>query len=297
MRILTKEYTLDGSGTEIDNFNVEDVYEQYITYGTAVGIGNYAISITGTPTKNDIFIFKWRASLDITTTPVTFAILGTSITANQLLYDFDAVCTYNGTTWQVIIIRDSAGVSVDTANIANEAVTTSKIADDAITNIKLNAAVSSLKYGDAAGNAADLSLAVDEIPIGNGTTITTINKADLQMGVGVLELITIPISFETAALGIFGVYIYFDCIVLDKTIAVVQEDIAATNAGTITLDINGTNITGGVITLPASSVTGYGASAIITANNTISSGDILGITVAKGNPGGTALLCLWVQRT
>lgn len=126
MRILTKEYTLDGSGTEIDNFDVEDVYEQYIVNGTAIAIGNYNISIVGTPTKNDTFIVKWNGYLDITTNSATFAILGTALTQNDLSQDSLIICNFNGTTWKVIVLNNTnpccelyTEISLSSAQILN----------------------------------------------------------------------------------------------------------------------------------------------------------------------------------
>lgn len=138
MKILRLKYTLDGSGTEISNFNVQDNYEYYLVTGTATSIGNYAISLVGSPTDNDVFILKWRAVLDITTNSNSFSILGQSITANQLLYDFDAICTYNGSSWDVLIDRSETSVTTETTNIKNNAVTNAKLAQMAAYTVKAN---------------------------------------------------------------------------------------------------------------------------------------------------------------
>lgn len=138
MKVNRKKYTLTGAGSEIANFDVNDNFESYTVYGSATAIGNYAISVTGSPTEQDEFKLLWRASLDITTNSTTFSILGQSITANQLLYDFDALCTYNGSTWDVDIQRSETGVTTETNNIRNNAVTNSKLAQMSAHTIKAN---------------------------------------------------------------------------------------------------------------------------------------------------------------
>lgn len=137
MRKLAQEYTLDGTGIEIDNFSIADRYEYYTVIGTATAIGNYNISVSGTPTKADSFLFRWRGVLDISGGQ-TFSILGTSITENQLLYDFDAVCSYNGTTWDVLIDRNSTGVTSETINYKLDSVTNAVLAEMADLTLKGN---------------------------------------------------------------------------------------------------------------------------------------------------------------
>lgn len=86
--------------------------------------------------------------------------------------------------------------SVTTVKILDANVTTAKLADDSVTNAKLNTmTASSIKIGDSSGNPQDLPIGLDEIPIGNGTTVTTINKSVL-LGVKQIVSITLPISFE-----------------------------------------------------------------------------------------------------
>jgi len=150
MRKIVKPYTLTGAGTEISNFAISDTFDYYTVDGTAIAIGNYNISVSGTPTKADSFELRWRGVLDITTNSATFAILGQSITANQLLYDFNVYCTYNGTTWDVQIDPSATGVTTQTANIENDAVTNAKLAEVPTMTVKANVTGSTANPQDVA---------------------------------------------------------------------------------------------------------------------------------------------------
>jgi hypothetical protein len=205
MRLLTKSYTLDGTGTEIDNFNISDLFEQYVVKGTGIATGNYAISLTGTPTENDIFDFKWRAVLDITTNGKTFSILGQSITANQLLYDFDAICTYNGSAWEVNIVRSATSVSTETINIRNNDVTNAKLAQMANLTVKANisggtanpsdVSVSSLLNNGAWTTTGNLGTSAGTNFIG------TTDSTDLVFKVNNLEAGRLPATGGNVAFG------------------------------------------------------------------------------------------------
>jgi hypothetical protein len=168
MNTSIKTYVLTGAGTEIANFNVTDSYEKYLITGSAIAIGSYNISIVGTPQVGTTFILEYAGILNLGVN--TFTILGTSVTQAQLLKNWIAECTYNGTSWDVVIQMSFAqsdiisssnigsgtivnsniqngtidlgvkgvALSLDTAKIANLAVTTAKIDNLAVTDAKIN---------------------------------------------------------------------------------------------------------------------------------------------------------------
>ena len=166
---LTLPITLNGTGTEIPALNVDDIYGIYILEGAATAIGNYAIVPTGTPTIGLTYKFLYRATLDITTNGTTFSLFGSPFfTQQQLFRNWDALCIWNGATWDVILHMDftesnivndnnigsltgsiiannsidlglkGIALSLDTAKIANLAVTTAKIDNLAVTDAKIN---------------------------------------------------------------------------------------------------------------------------------------------------------------
>lgn len=137
MKVLTKLYTLDGTGTEIANFKTSDTYERYYIIGTAVATGNYAISISGTPALGDTFVVDYEGTLNITTGSKTFSILGLALDQNQLNSKLEIICTYNGSAWKVKLIGSLDQNIIETANIVDANVTTAKILDSSVTNSKL----------------------------------------------------------------------------------------------------------------------------------------------------------------
>lgn len=138
MKTNLKVYTLTGAGTEIANFSVADTYEKYIIKGSATSIGNYAISITGTPQAGETFIVKYKGVLDITTNGNTFSILGQSLTQNQLISDLDIEAYYDGSAWIVEIKPSFTSSVVENAQVVSATLANSKLAQMAAYTIKAN---------------------------------------------------------------------------------------------------------------------------------------------------------------
>jgi hypothetical protein len=208
MKLNIKLYTLSGAGTEIDNFNVTDSYDEYLIKGTATATGNYAISLTGTPQAGEFFRVKYKGLLDITTGSKTFSILGQTLTQLQLNSDLDIECFYDGSAWDVLVkpsftsavvastnlATDSVATthiqngavtepklatnSVSTNKIVNLAVTTGKIADLAVTNAKINDVNGSKIVDDTVTNAKLATMTASSIKIGGATG----DPADLALG-------------------------------------------------------------------------------------------------------------------
>lgn len=129
---------LDGTGTEIPTLNVSDPYEKYLITGANTTIGNYAIVPSGTPQLGTTFLFKYKATTDITTNGNTFAIFGQALTQNQLLIELDIECYYTGSTWIVEVKPSLTTAFVEAVNIVASAVTTSAINNLAVTTGKIN---------------------------------------------------------------------------------------------------------------------------------------------------------------
>jgi hypothetical protein len=105
------------------------------------------------------------------------------------------------------------------------------------------------------------------------------------------------ISFVTAAQGTYYVRVPFPCTVTAAK-ARVTSTVSGTDDGTITLkDNGGTSMTGGLITIPASSAHGTGVAVTTTANNTFTANQEIQLLVAKTTSGGLCSVDITITRT
>lgn len=180
-----------------------------------------------------------------------------------------------------------AATSVTNAKVANNAIDTANIIDNAVTNSKLALGTpSSVKIVDAAGDVQDLVLGADELPIGNGTTVTTITLADINQGVGQRDFETVNISFELDEQALNRVYLP-KCHI-EQIIFQVTKEIAPTDNGIVETYVNGSATTPPSITYPAGSTIPSTNSLIYTVHPTISSptGGWIELRTSKTTPGG-----------
>lgn len=85
--------------------------------------------------------------------------------------------------------------NVTNAKLASDSVTTVKILDGAVTNSKLaTMSNSSIKIGNATGVPTDLVLGNNEIPIGNGSTVTKFSRNNIKSGIP--YVVSMEVSLE-----------------------------------------------------------------------------------------------------
>lgn len=110
------------------------------------------------------------------------------------------------------------------------------------------------------------------------------------------EFETISASFESGEQCKNRIYIPYN-FRLNTIRAVVTKALAGTNAGTVTVSINGGATTPSVLSLPASSALDYEDVITFTAGNEHSAGSYIDMTTAKVTAGGKILLTLTLKRT
>jgi len=111
-------------------------------------------------------------------------------------------------------------------------------------------------------------------------------------------VIAVPMSFETAGIGVMTVYFPFAC-TIGLLRSVVTKALAATDTGTLTgKNAAGTGMTGGVVTIAASeAIGGLDVSSAISGNNAIAADSFMTITSAKTTVGGEATCFIEFTRT
>ena len=192
-------------------------------------------------------------------------------------------------------------LAVTDAKLAANSVITSKILDSNVTDAKLAAmTASSLKYGNSLGAPGNLALGLDEIPVGNGTTVTVIDKNDLLNGVGTYTQISFDVSFEAGEVtGYKRIYLPYPCI-FHKMMISVTTNIEATDPAYVYVydtalgtSIIYSSIPGGTVATTAISV------AIPSVVYTPLSGlnSTIYIATSKITPGGRAFVTLLIQKT
>jgi hypothetical protein len=196
--------------------------------------------------------------------------------------------------------------NITNAKLASDSVTTVKIVDDAVTNDKLaTMTVSSIKIGNSTGNPTDLAVGNRGIPIGNGTTITTVDKESLTVNNDLIVL-SYNISFETD-FNNNTIRFLSPVQVIPTSVPArygvkaacytVTDTLSGTDDATIELQINGLVITGGTITIPLSSAKGtYATTSILSGTDSLGSLDILDIFFNKPTAGGSVHLFVYLLR-
>lgn len=127
--------------------------------------------------------------------------------------------------------------------------------------------------------------------------ILVISQAPNETIGGQQEVIIIPVSFEAGEQCNNTIYITFPC-TIDQVFILVTKVIAATDAATITVKINGTSVGGAnPASIPLSSALNYNQANGFATPNTVTTSSYIDIISAKTTPGGKALVTLFVTRT
>ncbi len=127
------------------------------------------------------------------------------------------------------------------------------------------------------------------------TGYATVSAGTWSVG-AITDSKTFEVSFDTTAIGDVKVLFPFACTVTGFYAAVTKTIQAANNA-TITPKNNaGTTMTSGAVTITAGTTIGTGFTSTPSANNVFTAGQVMTLTTAKANAGGSVLLTVTYTR-
>lgn len=184
-----------------------------------------------------------------------------------------------------------AGVIVDADINSSAAIDRTKLASGTADHVLIN---------DGSGvMSSEAQLAQERggtnLDTSSSTGFPTISSGTWSVG-AFTDSLRCEISFVTAAQGTYYVRVPFACTVTAAK-ARVTSTISGSDDGTITFkDNGGTNMTGGLITIPASSTHGTGVTCTITANNVLTANQEIQLLVAKTTSGGTCSIDITITR-
>jgi hypothetical protein len=214
-----------------------------------------------------------------------------------------------------IIVGNSSNVPTAVAvsgdvTISNAGVVS--IANDKITNamVKSNAAIARSKMASGtAGHVvindgsgvftSEAQLAPERGGLGIDASAATgfvkYNAGTASIG-AITETLIAPVSFEAGEVGTIFVDFPYACTILSYQF-VCTKALAGTDAGTIQFADNaGTNMTGGLASIPASTAFGTRVGATITAGGEVAINDDIRITTAKTTAGGRGFVSITYTR-
>jgi len=313
------------------------VVTDYIYTGTGALSSNYTISANAVPTVPTRLRVLYYGTMDLgTNTFLVFgkALTAEQVATGGIIVDcvYDTVSA----AWKVAVLdsseigaKDYEGVKSRTLATGGGTITLKAGVDKQYQYLTGSGTLSGNHSVTFTGDFPDghsffIKYNATFVPAGNTVTIFGVSLTDSQIQAGNLmvhvyydgtdlawrtqlyvnpatdfadtEVVTVPVSFEASEQGANKVYVPYN---FDITGAVgsVTKALANTDAGTITLNINGVAVTTGVITIPLSSAIGTDVAITPSATKTGTSGSYISCVGAKTTAGGKALVTLYLKRT
>ena len=327
---------IDSGDVSAAPFSVADSAIVYRVTGTqTLSVSDFVITITGSsgPTKNAQVRILWEAVCTPAANDVIIA--GTTVPDEMVGSNFQAICTYNGSAWEVVVIPSMDGtgliaakllatdsvttakivaLNVTTAKIADLGVTTGKIADLGVTTAKINdlgvttgkiadLGVTTGKINDlgvTTGKIADLGVTTAKIADANVTAVKiadgVVSPAKLTANANTYTR-DIAISFMTTSeVGVVNFIVCEDC-TIDKVSGTVMSPFA-TDDGTVIFKNNaGTVMTGSQIDFTTGLVLGNQVTNTVTANNAFTAGQKITLELSKTTKtSGKAIISLCITK-
>ncbi len=235
---IYSEIAITNAGASV-NLPVTDIFNVYTVDGTGITLaGDVTISTSDTPVKATLYRILWNGN-GLVKGGNNITIFGYALTAAQAAGKFTVEAYYDGSAFKSQGFPSFDAVKiVATANLDDKAVTTAKIDDKVVTTAKINdKAVDTGQIADAA---------IETLQIADAAI--TASKLDAQAA---NFSIVVPISFETGNTGSsFITYVEHNIKIVTVKSSVIKA-IAATDAATIEVFLEGNSL--GTLTIPLSS--------------------------------------------
>ena len=229
----------------------------YSISGTATLLTNLAITTSSIKSAKLGQVFELRYGATITSNTFSFSLFGNTVPERLLDSKFVALCTYNGSTWDVLFLPDLKENSdtIGTGNIEDAAITTDKILDAAVTSGKIgSAAVTAAKVADGVLTNAKLANEAKEY------------------------LFPVPVHFDYSAKDSYHTIIVQDCTLVSVTAVASGVAIDGSNAATMTITNGGSTMLSGATLLPAGTSEGTSVTTALSSNNTVSGSSTITFT-------------------
>jgi len=230
----------------------------YSISGTATLLTNLAITTSSIKSAKIGQVFELRYGATITPNTFSFSILGNTVPERLLDSKFVALCTYNGSTWDVLFLPDlkENSSNIGTGNIEDDAITTAKIAAGAVDSTEIAAAaVVSAKIADGSVTVEKLEDEAKETAI------------------------SIPKIFDYSAKTTFKLPIPVKCELVRIVFVVSETAIGATNDATMSISGDSAgSIFSGSIVANASAAVGSKITLTPASTTNLVQGEILSFT-------------------
>lgn len=198
--INTQIFTVNAVGATF-TINDYDTFAEYVIEGTAALVANNSVIFSGTPLLNMNVRIRYEAIC--TDAGGTVTILGAVLNKTQMGKPCFADCNYNGVSWDVQVYADaSAGNWIVSTDFAPQSVDTAAIANNAVTHTKYQKIADQTFLGNVSGstsNPSALTVAQMQSALGVNSGYATLYYQSVTIpSASVLTLNSVPIPIVAA---------------------------------------------------------------------------------------------------
>ena len=198
--INTQYFTVNPAGATF-TINNYDTYSEYVIEGVAALVANNSVIFSGTPLLNMNVRIRYEAVCSNSGGTVT--ILGTVLNNTQMGKPLFADCNYNGSSWDVQIYADaSASGWIVSSDFAPQSVNTAAIANNAVTHTKYQTIADQTFLGNVSGGTANpsaLTVSQMQSALGVNSGYATLYYQSVTIpSASVLTLNSVPIPIVAA---------------------------------------------------------------------------------------------------